>query len=178
MEAPWFPTVLSMLEDVPYQHPSVNHFFRDILLGDLCYLAICVNDLHALYGPICAYSSVRLLYFCIIFCPCTILSSFSEQISPPVESVYWFHIVSLSHIVFPHLYGVTFLLYNELCSLGALLSLVFYEQWSALCVVSYAGLAISRQWFEEQIRFDRATWGIHNNPQKQRNIRMMMMIWC
>ena len=92
----------------------------------------------------------------------------SKQIQPPVESVYLFHtVIFLNHIIFPHLCGVNFLLYAMNLFTGALFSLIYYEQWSALCViysgwcsvlgvVSCAGLAVSGQRFWRQIRFDRA----------------------
>ena len=47
-----------------------------------------------------------------------ILTSFCVQISPLVESVYWFSIVFLSHIVFPHLCWVNFLFcWTLICTL-------------------------------------------------------------
>ena len=113
----------------------------------------------------------KIIAFCIIFdwyFVHVVLFLFHVWISAPLESVYSFHIVIFpSHIIFPHLYGVSFLFYG-------LLSLICYEQWSAFCVVffiqcsalgtvSYAGLPISRQRFSGQITFDRATREIHNS---------------
>ena len=73
-----------------------------------------------------------LYHLWLIFCPCHVLSLFHVKISPPVESVYWFHIVIIlpSPIIFSHLCGVNFILCGSL-------SLICYEQWSAICVVCY-----------------------------------------
>ena len=35
MEAPWLPTVLTMLEDIPWQCPVVKHFIMDVLVGQV-----------------------------------------------------------------------------------------------------------------------------------------------
>ena len=134
-----------------------------------------VHNLHALYRLI-AYTTVWNCWICIIFdwyFVHVIWPLFHIQILLPVESVYWLHIVFPSHILFSHLCWVNFLL----CGL---LNLICYEQWSALCVVysgqcfvlgvvSLAGLAISRQRFGGQIRFDRVMvknlW--HHTPQRE-----------
>ena len=95
------------------------------------------------------------------FCHC-----FMYKFQLPVESVYWFCIVIFpSHIIFPLLCRVHLEWNFIVCGLWIM---ICYEQWSALCVVSYvqwsalgivryARLAISRQRFWGQIRFDRAT---------------------
>ena len=127
---------------------------------------ICMNDLHALYGPICTYDSVKLLHFVsfladILSMSYFILSSFCVHISPPVESVYWFHtVIFLSHIVFPLLCRV--LLKWIFCSTVNSIHLKLCSVWSVWTLtctflVSLAGVAISRQKFGEQIRFDRDT---------------------
>ena len=88
------------------------------LSGCVCYHAICVHNLYALYGPICTYNSVNLLHFLSLLT--NILSyfflCFLYKFYPSVEPVYWFHMVIIlpSHIIFP-----------QLC-----------WAWSALCVVT------------------------------------------
>ena len=113
-----------------------------------------VHNLHALCRPLHTWQ-YKIISSLTDICHVSVLLLSHVQISLPVESVYWFHIVIIfpGHIIFLLLSGVRFLL-------GGLLSLACWTlftacQWSVLCigVVSLARLAISRQifWGTDQI---------------------------
>ena len=117
----------------------VFHFY-DMLGSFVCPLQsfthftqqIYVHNLHASYRPI-THMTVWNYSICIVFdwyFVHVILSLILVQCSPPVESVYWFHVaIFSSYIVFPHLCGVKFLL----CGLLSLICMNTVHQHSTIC---------------------------------------------
>ena len=88
---------------------------------------------------------------------------FMYKFHPPVESVYWFHIVIifLSHIIFPLLcrldlewifYSTVNFIHWKLCWVWSVWTLIF-----TFCSQPRLGLLYQGRDFGEQIRFDRAT---------------------
>ena len=88
--------MLGWLGDVTFTVSSVN--FQGVCVTQWIYMQICIlcmglSDIQQCVN--CAF----LYHFWMILCPCS-LSSFCVQIFTPMESVYWFHSISLPMYLF------------------------------------------------------------------------------
>ena len=138
-------------------HPllvTVN--FQVVFLTGKSICMICILCMGLLHMQQC-----EIIVFCIITLSMSYFFFISCTNFTHMESVYWFDIVFCSHNIFPLLcrMHLEWIFYSV-----ALLSFICYEHWSALCVVysrqfsafcvvSLTGLAISRQiyWGADQI---------------------------
>ena len=131
----------------------------------------------------------KIIAFCIIFCLCLILSSFCVLILPPVDSVYWFHmvIILLNHIIFPLLcrVHVEWIFYSKVNSFHWKLCWVQFV-WTLICTLCShpvlgwlyqgRGLGTDQIWQSYMGIHDilqRASRGTHYIILQRKNMQMM-----